>query len=99
MIVDQTEVIEKWALLCDEHRDYFQRFYEAVNAANKMSVEKYKLARSDEPVVYGQRHTNAELIGAWCQDFWEALPDHPYIHGPSFYVVCDIAEWYCLGDE
>ncbi len=30
------------------------------------------------------------------QDFWEALPDNKSIRRNPFYLICDLAEKYCL---
>lgn len=33
------------------------------------------------------------------QDFWNTLPDTPYIRREPFFAICDLAEEYMFGDE
>lgn len=43
--------------------------------------------------------TDAERIGEFWQDFWEALPEDSSIRTAPFFTVCDLAEWFCFGDR
>lgn len=87
--VEAQEVVETWKSLCND-KTYFNDFIFATHEANKEMAGKLQ---------YGQQSDNAEEIGEWCQAFWEALPDSPSIHGPTFTKICDIAEWWCFGED
>ena len=42
--------------------------------------------------------TRNELLKPF-QDFWEKLPDKQEIRGYPFFLICDLAEEYLMGDE
>jgi hypothetical protein len=37
--------------------------------------------------------------GQWAQALWDKLPNSPVIRRHPFLLLCDLAEWYCFGNE
>jgi hypothetical protein len=37
--------------------------------------------------------------GQWAQVLWELLPNSSSCRRRPFWLLCDLAEWYCFGDE
>lgn len=78
------EILLKFARL--QASGFIERWLtQATAAAHKEGYSLEEILESTDP----------EVIGRWAQDFWEELPDSESIHTPGFYVLCDIAEWFC----
>lgn len=45
------------------------------------------------------KNCDGDVIGNWCQLIWDHLPNDASIRHGAFFVICDIAELYCFGDE
>ena len=88
--MDHQSVLEVWKLLCTEHMAYFEKYADAVKQADKKVTGRIK---------YGQDSVFSQAIGDWCQEFWLALPDNKEIRTRTFFLVCDIAEWYMDGED
>lgn len=95
-------VVQRWKELCDSHKEYFEVFGRATHYANLQSSKRNTCqglrAPGDGAILYLELSTDPDEIGAWCQDFWDALPDSKEILMPAFYIVCDIAEWWVFGE-
>lgn len=100
--MESKDVVGVWKELCESHKVYFEVFGRATHCANLQSSKRNTCqglrVPGDGAVLYPELSTDPDEIGAWCQDFWEALPDSKEIHKPAFYLVCDIAEWWCFGE-
>lgn len=72
--------------------------------------EEFARYAAEFPVAYAKACLKTDLInsigewpldwrklGAFCQRFWETLPDDPSIRHGAFFRLCDFAERYCFG--
>ena len=87
--MDRQQILNLWKQFNHESKPYFQTYSEAVHIAN---------AKCSGHCKYGEECTDADYIGEWCQEFWDALPDELAIRQDEFFRISDIAEWWCFGD-
>ena len=87
--LDEQQVKNLWMQFNNESKSCFQSFPEAIRKADAACEGRCK---------YGSQCVNAEHIGEWGQEFWDALPDSPSIRKDEFFRIRDIAEWWCFGD-
>lgn len=77
---------------------------------NKAEILQYCI--DEFPVAYGRAMNHCgitlqelnttedpQVIGQFCQTMWEALPDNSSIRKVGFFLLCDIAEEYCFGEN
>ena len=54
---------------------------------------------AEEAVDKPRSEWNGKDYGEWAQNFWDLLPDDGSIRRGPFFLLCDLAEWWCFGDE